>query len=62
MGTTLLKYEKFEKLMSKFDLWKCFRVIAWIDRFITNSKKKKVTSEIKQQRAWFIKRGTTKSC
>ena len=47
--------------MRKFDLWKCIRVIAWINRFITNCKKKKIngpltTSEIKQQRTWFIKR------
>ena len=47
--------------MRKFDLWKCIRVIAWINRFITNCKKKKIngpltTSEIKQGGIWFIKR------
>ena len=61
MSTTLQKNDTFDKLMSKFDLWKCIKVIAWINRFITNCKKEKIngpltTSEIKQQRTWFIKR------
>ena len=47
--------------MRKFNLWKCITVIAWINRVITNCKKKKIngpvtTSEIKQQRTWFMKR------
>ena len=61
MSTTLQKNDTFDKLMSKFDLWKCIRVIAWINRFITNYKKQKIncpltTTEIKQQRTWFLKR------
>ena len=61
MSTTLQENDTFDKLMSKFDLWKCIRVIAWINRFITNCKKKKInrpltTSEIKQEGTWFIKR------
>ena len=61
MSTTLQKNDTFDKLMSKFDLWKCIRVISWINRSITNCKKKKTngpltTSEIKQQQTWFIKR------
>ena len=32
---TLQKNDTFDKLMRKFDLWKCIRVIAWINRFIT---------------------------
>ena len=61
MSTTLQKNDTFDKLMSKFDLWKFIKVIAWINRFITNCKKEKIngpltTSEIKQQRTWFIKR------
>ena len=50
-----------DELISKFDLWKCIRVIPWINRLTISCKKKKVsrpliTSEIKQQRNWFIKR------
>ena len=60
MSTTLQENDTFDKLMSKFDLWKCIRVIAWINRFITNCKKKKIngpltTSKIKEQRTWFTK-------
>ena len=60
MDTTLQKNDTFDKLMSKFNRWKCIRVIAWINRFIINCKKEKInapltTSEIKQQRTWFIK-------
>ena len=61
MSTALQKNDTFDKLMNKFDLWKCIKIIAWINRFITNCKKEKIngpltTSEIKQQRTWFIKR------
>ena len=59
MSTALQENDTFDKLMRKFDLCKYIRVIAWINRFITNCKKKKIngpvtTSEIKQKR--FMKR------
>ena len=61
MSTTLQENDTFDELMSKFDMWKSIRVIAWINRFISNCKKKKINgpltiSEIKQQQTWFIKR------
>ena len=59
--TTLQKDDRFDELISKFELSKCITVFGWIIRFISNCNKKKVSgpltiSEMKQQQTWFIKR------
>ena len=66
MSTTLQENDTFDKLMSKFDLWKCIRVTAWINRFITNCKKKKINWSINNLRNktttnLVYKKGTKKS-
>ena len=56
--------DEFEELLSKHCFWSAVRIMAWIRRFLTNCKLKKLarvtgpltTKDIHQQVEWWIKR------
>ena len=59
--TTLTTENMFDKLLSKFSLLNTLRVLSWISRFLSNSRKRRLkgpltTNELLKQRKLTIRK------
>ena len=64
LAVTSVERDEFDQLLDRYDLFKVLRIVAWIQRFISNCRAKPgerassplVTEEIQRTKSWWIKR------